>query len=367
MDAVFRAIWRTQVTKLCHTISDWFGEFDGNFENWLPFWELFKRAIDENKQLPVTVKYTFPSESLIGRAEATIPSFTPTRKCYNEAIQLLLDAYGELEALETPQLSESDKRFSSKREVTAKSCKASTLHVNNNIELAEAKHSNDFDKNAANQIKFVNGPPVVQLPWQNIREHLSNNTANAEKRLYNLTKKLIKNDTKFLEYDSEIWHLVSDGLAERTHEKTNNELENLTANELQEAEINALQENKKFLSDFKLSSLNPHWTPTVEHITAPLQHYHHSFRSNTGANSLQYCVVCLRSHGKSAVEPRTVLPSERVTSARFFETTGVDFVDLVYIATEDKCINISPDYSSINQKKAIKTHIMENVTWFVMS
>uniref|UniRef100_A0A1B0AR92 Uncharacterized protein n=1 Tax=Glossina palpalis gambiensis TaxID=67801 RepID=A0A1B0AR92_9MUSC len=38
---------------------------------------------------------------------------------------------------------------------------------------------------------------------------------NSKKRLYNLTSKLINNDKKLLEYDSEIQHLVREGLAER--------------------------------------------------------------------------------------------------------------------------------------------------------
>ncbi|KAI9581566.1 hypothetical protein GQX74_012891 [Glossina fuscipes] len=36
-----------------------------------------------------------------------------------------------------------------------------------------------------------------------------------KKRLYNLTRKLINNDKKLLKYDSEIRHLIREGLAER--------------------------------------------------------------------------------------------------------------------------------------------------------
>uniref|UniRef100_A0A1A9V307 Uncharacterized protein n=1 Tax=Glossina austeni TaxID=7395 RepID=A0A1A9V307_GLOAU len=282
MYAVFCAIWRTQVTELCQTISDRFGEvsdllgwsgvklklfqlkkFDGNFENWLPFRELFKRAVHENKQLSVTAKYKFSSESLIVRPEATIPGFKPIGKCHNEAIQLLLDGYG-----------------------------------------------------------------------------------NTEKAAGKFVRKLMS--------------------SKPSDEKTNNELENLTANELQEAEINALKENKKFLSDFKLSSLEPVINKGLEfytHIRNPnilLKKSYlsqlialdaHSKTRHGGTSTLsafiqanakrilQYCVVCLCLHGKSAMGPRTVLSSERVATARPFETTGVDFVDLLYIATEDSKTN----------------------------
>uniref|UniRef100_A0A1A9ZMZ2 Uncharacterized protein n=1 Tax=Glossina pallidipes TaxID=7398 RepID=A0A1A9ZMZ2_GLOPL len=49
---------------------------------------------------------------------------------------------------------------------------------------------------------------------------------------------------------------------------------------------------------------------------------------------LQHCAVWLRFHGKSAMEPWTVLPSERVVTSRPFEAIGVEFADPFYIATE---------------------------------
>ncbi|XP_075150735.1 uncharacterized protein LOC142224836 [Haematobia irritans] len=51
---------------------------------------------------------------------------------------------------------------------------------------------------------------------------------------------------------------------------------------------------------------------------------------------LQRCVICLRLHGKSATEPWTVLPTERVVTSRQFETTVVDFAGPLYVVSDSK-------------------------------
>ncbi|XP_054746244.1 uncharacterized protein LOC129250664 [Anastrepha obliqua] len=74
-------------------------KFDGNFENWLPFWEQFKRAVHENPKLSTSTKFNFLNEALVGKAAASIAGFTPTEKCYSEAIFLLQEEYGNNEKI----------------------------------------------------------------------------------------------------------------------------------------------------------------------------------------------------------------------------------------------------------------------------
>lgn len=74
-------------------------KFDGNFENWLPFWEQFKHAVHDNRKLSTAAKFNYLSESLVGKAAMTIAGFTPTEACYKEAIELLLEEYGDQEKI----------------------------------------------------------------------------------------------------------------------------------------------------------------------------------------------------------------------------------------------------------------------------
>lgn len=74
-------------------------KFDGKFENWLPFWEQFKSAVHDNRKISKAAKFNFLSESLEGKAAASIAGFTPTEACYDEAINLLLEEYGNQEKI----------------------------------------------------------------------------------------------------------------------------------------------------------------------------------------------------------------------------------------------------------------------------
>lgn len=47
----------------------------------------------------MAAKFNFLSESLTGRAEATIAGFAPTEICYKEAIDLLLEEYGHTDKI----------------------------------------------------------------------------------------------------------------------------------------------------------------------------------------------------------------------------------------------------------------------------
>lgn len=74
-------------------------QFDGNFENWIPFWEQYKQVIHSNPNLDVASKFTYLSNALVGKAAAVITGFLPTERCYNDAIELLNEEYGNTEQI----------------------------------------------------------------------------------------------------------------------------------------------------------------------------------------------------------------------------------------------------------------------------
>ncbi|XP_037943133.1 uncharacterized protein LOC119675984 [Teleopsis dalmanni] len=70
-------------------------KFDGNLENWMSFWEQFKQAIHENSKLDAASKFNYLSDALVGKAAAAMTGFLPTERCYDDAIELLLEEYGD--------------------------------------------------------------------------------------------------------------------------------------------------------------------------------------------------------------------------------------------------------------------------------
>ena len=74
-------------------------KFNSDFEKWLPFWEIFTKAVHENNKLSGAEKFNYLSNSIIGRAASTIEGFTPTERCYKEAIELLQEEYGHTDKL----------------------------------------------------------------------------------------------------------------------------------------------------------------------------------------------------------------------------------------------------------------------------
>lgn len=73
--------------------------FDGNFSNWLPFWEQFKSAVHNNSNLSSSEKFNYLETTLKGDARKVIDGFIPTERCYESAIALLQEQYGNNEKL----------------------------------------------------------------------------------------------------------------------------------------------------------------------------------------------------------------------------------------------------------------------------
>lgn len=69
-------------------------QFSGELKDWLPFWQQFQIAVHENKCLTDVEKFTYLQNSLEGRAAKTIEGFTPSSECYESAVQLLQEEYG---------------------------------------------------------------------------------------------------------------------------------------------------------------------------------------------------------------------------------------------------------------------------------
>ncbi|XP_037930941.1 uncharacterized protein LOC119665768 [Teleopsis dalmanni] len=74
-------------------------KFNGAFESWLPFWEQFKVAVHDNKKLDAATKFNYLNEALVGEAAAKIAGFIPTEACYKDALNLLLEEYGDREKI----------------------------------------------------------------------------------------------------------------------------------------------------------------------------------------------------------------------------------------------------------------------------
>ena len=67
--------------------------FNGDLDNWLPFWDMFNNHIHENAELNDTEKFSYLQTYLKGKAAKSIAGLTATGTCYNDAIALLKDEY----------------------------------------------------------------------------------------------------------------------------------------------------------------------------------------------------------------------------------------------------------------------------------
>ncbi|XP_055910735.1 uncharacterized protein LOC129945101 [Eupeodes corollae] len=74
-------------------------KFDGNFQDWLPFWEQFRTAVHENNSLSSSDKFSYLESVLVGSAKKVIAGFTASEMCYDAAVSLLQEQFGDTERL----------------------------------------------------------------------------------------------------------------------------------------------------------------------------------------------------------------------------------------------------------------------------
>ncbi|KAJ8978638.1 hypothetical protein NQ317_003288 [Molorchus minor] len=68
--------------------------FNGDLHDFIPFWEQFMSAVHENNNLDSAAKFNYLKSVLTGRALDTINGLTPSEACYNDAIDMLHNEYG---------------------------------------------------------------------------------------------------------------------------------------------------------------------------------------------------------------------------------------------------------------------------------
>ncbi|XP_077553123.1 uncharacterized protein LOC144167838 [Haemaphysalis longicornis] len=74
-------------------------KFNGNRRNWQPFWEQFETAIHKNSDLAPSEKFNYLRAALIGDGAAAIAGLQPTSECYDDAIDILQQRFGNQAAL----------------------------------------------------------------------------------------------------------------------------------------------------------------------------------------------------------------------------------------------------------------------------
>ena len=73
--------------------------FSGDMREWLPFWEQFDVAVHQNLQLSEAEKFYYLEGSLVGAAKRVVDGFTATSSCYEAAVSLLKEQYGDTEKI----------------------------------------------------------------------------------------------------------------------------------------------------------------------------------------------------------------------------------------------------------------------------
>ncbi|XP_064479339.1 uncharacterized protein LOC135392562 [Ornithodoros turicata] len=78
--------------------------FAGELTQWLPFWEQFRTAVHENVRLTKTEKFQYLSTLLKGQAASAIRGLQATESCYNDAIEILTQRFGNTGRIEREYL-----------------------------------------------------------------------------------------------------------------------------------------------------------------------------------------------------------------------------------------------------------------------
>lgn len=73
--------------------------FNGDLHEFIPFWEQFKSAVHENRNLDSAAKFNYLKSVLTGRALETINGLTPSEACYNDAIDMIKNEFGNKERI----------------------------------------------------------------------------------------------------------------------------------------------------------------------------------------------------------------------------------------------------------------------------
>ncbi|XP_055906898.1 uncharacterized protein LOC129942111 [Eupeodes corollae] len=74
-------------------------KYSGDHQEWISFWENFRTTVHGNESLSGAEKFNYLQSVLTGNAAKTISGFTPTDTCYDGAISLLQEEYGDSEKL----------------------------------------------------------------------------------------------------------------------------------------------------------------------------------------------------------------------------------------------------------------------------
>ncbi|XP_064469989.1 uncharacterized protein LOC135384731 [Ornithodoros turicata] len=78
--------------------------FTGELTQWLPFWEQFRTAVHENGKLTKTEKFQYLSTLLKGQAASAIRGLQATESCYDDAIEILTQRFGDTGRIERDYL-----------------------------------------------------------------------------------------------------------------------------------------------------------------------------------------------------------------------------------------------------------------------
>lgn len=80
-------------------------KFEGNVQNWRPFWDQFEGAIHTNEQLSAVEKFRYLKSYLIGKSEAAISGLSVTEGNYQAAVDLLKERFGKTDVIVNDHMS----------------------------------------------------------------------------------------------------------------------------------------------------------------------------------------------------------------------------------------------------------------------